>query len=400
MFNTNHQFSTVTAVLPNSTANRVVEAIVAENGASVLIWKARGTLLHDHWLKRFLPPIGPVKTVLQMLVPKHEVDRVISTVVEKGRLHQQATGAVFSTPCDHVYLGSEFHTWPGSETAVVDRGDHRLSENLSAIHCVVDHQLSDRIAKAAIDAGGHGPIVYYCEGRGLRDRLGWLRITKEHEQEVLMVIADESDADEIFDAMAKAGELHLPGRGIMYRLSIDKGMFNLPSRVYNHHHDANMQQIINAIDHLTGHAHWRDQEVSDVGGEGRSAGLDFLKQQSPALENQVCLSAIVKRDFTYPLIDMMLDAGAPGLNVTYARFAAAEEQCQVAHARINEEYGVLRCIIDEETAERVCRAIEENAENNGIRDLCMLVNPVPRIARYVPGSKDYREAPKHLPLAS
>ena len=271
MFSSKHQISLITAVLPTASASSVIENFNLDETISALVSKARGTLLQEHWWKSWVPPISPSKTMFQMVVPTHDVDRIISTVIAEGRLDMQASGAVFSTPCDSAYVGSDFHGLHGEKNMDAATSTHQLSENLSAIYCSVGHQLSDHIAKAAINAGAHGPIVYYAEGRGLRDRLGWLRITKDSEQEVLMVIADDADVEVIFDAMAKAGEFHLPGRGFMYRLAIDKGMFNLPGRVSNHHYPANTQQIINAIDHLTGHTHWRDQSVFEVGGEGKGS---------------------------------------------------------------------------------------------------------------------------------
>ena len=47
--------------------------------------------------------------------------------------------------------------------------EHGLSDTLSVIYCIVAHNLSDRVSRAAVNAGGHGPIVFYSEGRGLRD---------------------------------------------------------------------------------------------------------------------------------------------------------------------------------------------------------------------------------------
>ncbi len=391
MFTQDHAVSLVTAALPSSSVAPVSEAVLREPGSSALVWQARGTLLHEHWWKKWLPPISPAKTMMNFLVPNTEVPHLVSTIVERGRLHQQATGAVFSTPCEHAYFGSAFHTWPEREGAGLARDEHSLTENLNLIYCIVGHQLSDRVSKAAINAGAHGPIVYYSEGRGLRDRLGWLRITKEHEKEVLMVIADESDADEVFDAMAKAGELHLPGRGFMYRMIIDRGMFHLPSRVSHHHYEANMQQIINAIDHLTGHTHWRDQSVFDVGGEGRGVGLGDLLDEQPTLKDQVCLSAIAMRDDCPAVMDMLLDAGAPGLNVTYAKFTANDSSTGLAGARLNEEYGMLRCITSETVAAEICGLVERDAEARGLNDLGIFTNQVPSVATYVPGKKDYRE---------
>jgi nitrogen regulatory protein PII len=403
MFNSKHHVSLITAVLPISSANAVIDDLISNEVTDVLVSKARGTVLREHWWKSWVPPISPSKTMLRMVVPAKDVDRVINTVIVEGRLDLQATGAVFSTPCESTYVGSEFHNLCTKETLNTTTESQKLSENLSAIFCSVGHQLSDRIAKAAINAGAHGPIVYYAEGRGLRDRLGWLRITKDSEQEILMVLADNADVEEIFTAMAKAGEFHLPGRGFMYRLPVDKGMFNLPSRIANPHYPANTQQIIHAIDHLAGHTHWRDQAVFDVGGQGKGIGLNLGQQNKQELSNQICFSTIVNRDQSQDLIDMMLDAGAPGLNISYSRFVAMDEHKQNHHelalAQINHEYASIRCITNQKTAASVSDAIEAQAEQKGIKDICVLAHDVPRIAKYLPGTKEHRIKSK-LAMAS
>lgn len=391
MFTSKHEISLITAILPNPSADTVVNALTNKEVTDVLISQARGTLLHDHWWKSWVPPISPSKTMLQILVPVHDVDRVVNLIIEEGRLDMQATGAVFSTPCESTYVGSEFHNLRTTETFNARKDSHKLSENLCAIFCSIGHQLSDRIAKAAINAGAHGPVVYYAEGRGLRDRLGWLRITKDSEQEVMMVLADNSDVEGIFTAMAKAGEFHLPGRGFMYYLPIDKGMFNLPSRIANPHYPANTQQIIHAIDHLTGHTHWRDQAVFNVGGQGKGTGLKSFQQNKEALTNQVCFAAIVNRDQSQDFMDLMLDAGAPGLNVSYSRFVAmGDDDYELAHANVNQEYATIRCITNQSTAKSVSQSIEAQAETNDIKDVCVLAHKVPRIAKYVPSTKDHR----------
>ncbi len=403
MFNSKHHISLITAILPVSPAKAVIDDLTKNEVTDVLVSKARGTLLRESWWKSWVPPISPSKTMLQMVVPANDVDRVVNTVITEGRLDMQATGAVFSTPCESAYVGTEFHNLRTKETLNTTTDSSKLSENLSAIFCSVEHQLSDRIAKAAINAGAHGPVVYYAEGKGLRDRLGWLRITKDSEQEIMMVLADNADIEEIFAAMAKAGEFHLPARGFMYRLPVDKGMFNLPSRIANPHYPANTQQIIHAIDHLTGHTHWRDQAVFDIGNQGKGIGLKIDKQNKQELTNQVCFSTIVNRDQSQDFMDLMLDASAPGLNVSYSRFVAMgeyeQEHHDIAHAHVNDEYATIRCITNQNTADSVTQAIEEKSEQEGIKDVCVLAHAVPRIAKYIPGKKDHRAKPK-LAMAS
>ncbi len=99
----------------------------------------------------------------------------------------------------------------------------------------------------------------------------------------------------------------------------------------------------------------------------------------------------------------MLDAGAPGLNVSYSRFVAMyedeHEHPDLAHAHINHEYATIRCITNQATANSVTEAVESQAEEKGIKDVCVLAHSVPRIAKYVPGTKDHRVKSK-LAMAS
>ena len=391
MLTLDNSHSSVTAVLPSRVVPAVTRALHDFNIGAVL-WEGRGTLLSENWWQRWVPPISPAKSLMHLLAPSTQVERIERTIIQHARLDKQSTGAVFSNPCSQLHFGSGFQHWmTDAKNTSATPSQTGLTEDLSAIFCIVGHNDSDRVSRAAIQAGAHGPVVFYSEGRGLRDRLGWLRITKEHEKEVLLVIAEEDHADVIFDAMADAGSLHLPGRGFMYRMPISKGMFNLPSRVNHQHHEASMQQIIHAIDHLTGHQHWRDQAVFDVQGKGRASGIGELSK-TVELHNQACLSAIVHRDEASQLSETLLDAGAPGLNFNYSRFTTEHDTDQTV-AHLSDEYAVLRCITHMDTAATICQrlAASESAELNRF---CAYLNPAPRVATYVPGKTDYRNEQK------
>ena len=391
MFKKNHALATVTAVIPTNQAEDVVRRVVEKEQLNIHLWKARGTLLHSNWVRRLFPPISPGKTVMETLVPVERVDDVMNTIVMESKLHLQAVGAIYARTYDFAHMGSKFKLPSSAKQSQESEYSHNQGKNLGIIYCIVTHQIADKISKAAINAGAHGPIVYFSEGRGLRDRLGWLRVTKEAEKEVLQVIADEDDVEEIFDAMAKAGELHLPGRGFMFRVEIEKGMFNLPSRVTHHHFEASMHQIINAIDHLSGHTHWRDQTAFDVGGQGRGTGVAFLKDLAPKIENQQCISTIVRRDQAQPLMDLMLDAGAPGVNIHYTRFTSPHDQVDEHGVQIMDEYAIMNAITSEEKAAFVCKTIEFFAEKEGIDDFCVFGSKVPQVATYVYQGKNQRK---------
>ncbi|MEM8547621.1 MAG: hypothetical protein AAGF46_05600, partial [Pseudomonadota bacterium] len=48
----------VTAILPEHRLQDVIEEVISPLGLKALSWRARGTLLKDSWLQRFLPPIS------------------------------------------------------------------------------------------------------------------------------------------------------------------------------------------------------------------------------------------------------------------------------------------------------------------------------------------------------
>ena len=389
MFKESNPSSLISLILPPTVMESVTRQVFDEHSGTTLLLTARGSLLQDQWFKRWLPPISPSKSMLQIMVPEEEVDKTIERVVRTSKLDQQALGAVFSSESDHVFFGPDYQRWTGAN-ALSANTNRAVKDKLHVIYCIVSHKQSDRICRAAIDAGAHGPIVHYSEGRGLRDRLGWLRITKEHEKEVLMVLCNEDTLEPVFDAMATAGELHLPGRGFMYQIDIEHGMFNLPSRAAPKHHDASIQQIIAAIDSLQGHSHWRDPAVVQIGKQGQAIGMQKTSKVA-VKDDQHRIFAVVAYEQLNRLIDLMLDNGAPGLNFTQARNIAKAEAGLTEESSLTEEYAVIRSITDAESAQRIAQVIEDDATSGGVTNLCAAVSPVSQVATYVPGSIDFRK---------
>ena len=129
--------STVTAILPEAYTASVSAAVTERPGSAAFVWDARGTLLREQWYESVLPSISPAKTMLQVLVPDYEVQRVIATIVEVGKLDKQATGAVFCTGAQDVAFGSDFHQWPEESAQGQDEAPHNLAENLDIIYCIV-----------------------------------------------------------------------------------------------------------------------------------------------------------------------------------------------------------------------------------------------------------------------
>lgn len=389
-------FAVVTAILPQYNANDVIDAVLAAGESSALLLNARGTLVRERWYQAFLPVMSPEKEYLQFLVPESEIEHFVHVIVSAGDLHLPGAGAVFAVPCDDLVCSESFPLWSGTIAASPDTGaGQNLRENLTAVFCVVQTDQTEAISRAAMNAGAHGPVVFYCEGRGLRDRLGWLRITKKNDKEVIVIIVDNADAVAVTEAMIDAGDIDLPGRGFLYRMPVNTGLINIGSTFGRRRHAASIQQIISAIDEIKGTTDWRDQGVSQLVGTGKSAGIGIFGKvkERTYLTNQCIVTVIVSRRHVDCVIDAALAAGAPGANISYAkRFEATATDDESRHGfRLNRERAVIRLVLAEGLYATVSTAIQDAVDAHEIDEICFFRQPVTRAITYLPGTA---EAPK------
>lgn len=379
--------SVVTAILPQYVANHVIEQVFAAGERNTLLINARGTLVRERWYQALLPVMSPEKEYLQFLVPDPEVTHVIEAIVDAGDLHLPGAGAVFSVPCDDFACSDDFALWSSSSWERDSfNASRNFRENLTAIFCIVRNDDTEQISRAAMAAGAHGPIVFYCEGRGLRDRLGWLRITKRDNKEVMVVVVDNADAVAVTEAMIDAGDIDLPGRGFLYRMPVQAGVINIGSTFGRRRHAANTQQIIAAIDALQGSTEWRDQRVNELVGTGKSAGLNLFGKvkERTYLSGQCILSCIVGRKHAEAIVSAALSGGAPGANVSYAKLIEAESTANKRGIRFNRERAIVRVVLAESRLGDVVEAIEAACAALEISEICRYSQPVTRAITYMP----------------
>lgn len=390
-FVTHRNVSLITAVVPPHIAKHCIEKVFEFGERNALWITARGTLARDRWYQALIPMVSPEKEYLQFLVPDVEVDHMMESLVSAGQLHLPGAGAVFAVPCDELRCTEDFALW--STTTWESDGfnaSHNLKENLTAIFCIVQCDRTGQIARAAMAAGAHGPVVFYCAGRGLRDRIGWLRITKKDDQEALLVIIDNADAIAVTEAMVDAGDLDMPGRGFLYRMPVQKGVINIGSTYGRRKYAADIQQIISAIDDLKGNSQWRDQRITELVGTGKSAGLNLFGKvkERTYLTERASLSCIVGRKHTDVIVDAALAAGAPGAHVAYARLIEADSHISAHGIRFNRERAIVRIILPEDLLTNVVLYMQSACAEHDIGDVCIYGQPVTRAVTYVAEPED------------
>jgi len=331
--------SAVTLIVGRTRAKRVIRELLDDGVHHLMLNNARGTLIRDQWYQSLMPMISPELSVLQMLVPDPLVDVIVEKCARHAQLHRSGAGALFSQPCEDLHHSGTLPLWPLARAERPDEdASANLRENLTVIYLISQGERTDSVCRTAMQSGAHGPVVQYSEGHGLRDRLGWLRITSKPTKEVVCVVVDNVDADLVFAAMARAGQVDRAARGLIYRMPVEKGLINIDSVYAGTRHAASMQQIIRAIDEIKGNKDWRDQNAVGAQG-GAAAGLEFLAGAAPvaASEDRALLSIIVPREQARSTALTLIDLGAPGANIDYLQLHGGGDGAQhgeLAHIRV------------------------------------------------------------------
>jgi nitrogen regulatory protein P-II 1 len=97
-----------------------------------------------------------------------------------------------------------------------NHGEQYFRDDLNLITCVVQRGKADKIAKAALEAGADGATILFGRGMGLRERLGLLGLAIVPEKEIIMIVSEKKKTPILFDVIAKAAKLDVPGMGIAY----------------------------------------------------------------------------------------------------------------------------------------------------------------------------------------
>lgn len=100
--------------------------------------------------------------------------------------------------------------------------------DVSLITCVVSSGRSDAVIRAAQEMGATGALVYHARGVGPRERLGLLGIAIEAEKEVVNILVATDYEEIVFEAIYRAGELHVPGAGMAYMTRLEKMATYIP----------------------------------------------------------------------------------------------------------------------------------------------------------------------------
>lgn len=99
------------------------------------------------------------------------------------------------------------------------------------ITCIVQRGAAEKMVAAAQEAGAQGATISFARGSGVRERLGILGLAVEAEKEMISIIVAEDQADRVFEKLYFAGELNVPGMGIISLTRLEKVATFIPHEI-------------------------------------------------------------------------------------------------------------------------------------------------------------------------
>ena len=382
MSDVNYQtgFSLVTAILPKHSANRIIEKTIPDSIDTAVEISARGSLTSDKWYQQLMPSINPEQVVVELIIPDEFVDTFMDNVIVEGKLHLSGGGAVYSIKCDKVIFSKQYKQGI-TFTRIETEGDgYNYKKELMGIFCIAQKDKSEPIAKAAMKDGSPGPTVVFGQGRGIRDKMGILRIAISPEKELIRVVVNSYDTEPVFESMVTEGKLDTPGMGFIYTMPVQKGLINIASVYGSKSRLATNHQIIKAIDDIKGGTAWRTHGTFNV--ENAQEGSKDSKGRK-FLTGLIRLSCVIERGRGDHLVEAAMKAGAPGASIAYGRKIGGEEQLGGTDIKLSKEVEVIELTLSPKIVDDIISKMVDAAEADENENFYFYTQPVPKALTYL-----------------
>jgi nitrogen regulatory protein PII len=382
-------FTLVTLIIPQSRLHTFMNELLHHWPYKAIQFDCRGTIIRDQWFQALLPVMNPESEYLQFIIKDHEVVDFMTFCIDINDLHLPGSGAIFSSKFSHLSANSadllSDQTRPSEvQSAPSDKELHvPFKTNLFAVYALLQSGRTEQAIKAAIQAGSHGPIVYFVEGRGTRDRAGWLKITKKPYEEVLMVLVESSDRASVIEAIANAGNVGALGSGVVFDMEIDSGLVNLPTSMGKKNQRSSNEEITAAIDHLMGNADWRDRSnMNSLMAKVASSNMGTQGYKS------VLLTALLPRKHANDFLDQILILGIPGANVIYAKLFSAQDAKNPTGLHIHHEIAQIRMVVSEIECIKYRLQLQTFAQQSLYSDVILYEQELSEVIRYQAKEKE------------
>ncbi len=368
-------YSLVTAILPRDSRADVLEQAIPDYLNNAVVIHARGSLERKRWYERFLPVINPEQEVVELIAPDDQVDTIMNNFVIAAGMNRHGGSAVYSISCGKALFMTQLEQKRPIDPLTSSDGTIRYKHDMVGIFCTTQKGKSDAIINAAIAEGSPAPTIVYGQGRGIREKLGLLRIAISPEKELVRVIVNSYDADPVFNAMVENGNLDQPGMGFIYYMPVSKALVNIAAASASGNQLATQHQIVKAIDDMQDGTLWRSATTAQH-------GRGILGNAPSFLTDLTRVSCVTERGRGDVLVEAILSEGVSGATVAYGRKAGVDKHLGKTDITLSKEVEIIEIILQPDLVDHIVDKLVQEARKTGNEDIYFYTKSVPKALTY------------------
>jgi nitrogen regulatory protein P-II 1 len=95
---------------------------------------------------------------------------------------------------------------------------------MKLITCIIEKGKAETIIDEALRRGAQAATYYEAKGRGVREKMGVSGMFIKEEKEIILIVAREADAGNIFDTLVTMGGLKEKGKGFAFIQSVENAV--------------------------------------------------------------------------------------------------------------------------------------------------------------------------------
>ena len=201
-------FSMMTLILNEQQTNTFIHLAKDEHIRDGIIIPGKGTI--NSSVLNFLGLKNQKRMVIDVLVEKEKVAKILDIVTEKLKLNEPNHGIVYTTS---VSAPACFSAQEESETYA----EHREEENMfKKLTVIVNRGMADDVMDIARKAGVTGGTILHGRGTGSECAAKLFGIEIEPEKELLMMIVPNDLTEKVVHDLFEELQLCVPGNGILF----------------------------------------------------------------------------------------------------------------------------------------------------------------------------------------